>query len=78
MPPFRNLLGRKPQPNGLSTDGFDVAHLSPNDRPGPAPSTMRRSCDGHQSPEYKLSGTFQWHTDSLMQYQTMSSGGIAC
>ncbi|KAF3384745.1 hypothetical protein F1880_002295 [Penicillium rolfsii] len=55
MPPFRNFLGRKPQPNGLNTDGFDEAHLSPNDRPGPAPIPMRRSCDGQQPPEYKLS-----------------------
>lgn len=28
MPPFRNLLGRKPQPNGLESDGFDEARLS--------------------------------------------------
>ncbi|OOQ90504.1 hypothetical protein PEBR_04240 [Penicillium brasilianum] len=55
MPPFRNLLGRKPQPNGLESDGFDEARLSPNGRPGPAPITIRRSCDDQQPPEYKLS-----------------------
>jgi hypothetical protein len=66
MPQFRNLLGRKPQPNGLDTDGFDEAHLSPNDRPGPAPITMRRSCDGQRPPEYKLSGTSGRDMDSVM------------
>ncbi|KAJ5226799.1 uncharacterized protein N7469_006805 [Penicillium citrinum] len=52
MPPFRNLLGRKPQPNGVAVDGFDENHLSPHPRPGPIP--MRRSCDSEPN-EYKLS-----------------------
>lgn len=54
MPPFRNLLGRKPQPNGLPVEGFDENHLSPHPRPGPIP--MRRSCDSEPN-EFKLSGT---------------------
>lgn len=67
MPPFRNLLGRKPQPNGLESDGFDEARLSPNGRPGPAPITIRRSCDDQQPPEYKLSGMSRRDMDSRMQ-----------
>lgn len=56
MPPFRNFLARKPQPNGgESTDGFDENYLSPHDRPGPTPISVRKSQDG-QPPEYKLSG----------------------
>ncbi|KAJ5160359.1 uncharacterized protein N7482_007363 [Penicillium canariense] len=55
MPPFRNLLGRKPQPNGADVAVLDETRLSPNQRPGPAPISMRRSCDGQQPPEYKLS-----------------------
>lgn len=53
MPQFRNLLGRKNQPNGGDADGFDESHLSPNARP--APIEIRRSCDGEPN-EYKLSG----------------------
>lgn len=53
MPQFRNLLGRKNQPNGGDADGFDENHLSPNARP--APIEIRRSCDGEPN-EYKLSG----------------------
>ncbi|KAJ5098873.1 hypothetical protein N7532_005874 [Penicillium argentinense] len=52
MPPFRNLLNRKNQPNGADAGGFDENHLSPHPRPGPIPS--RRSCDGEPN-EYKLS-----------------------
>ncbi|KAJ5995576.1 hypothetical protein N7481_002553 [Penicillium waksmanii] len=52
MPPFRNLLGRKPQPNGAPVDGFDENHLSPHPRPGPLP--IRRSCDDEPN-EYQLS-----------------------
>lgn len=69
MPPFRNLLSRKPQPNALDTDGFDEAHLSPNGRPTPAPITMRRSCDGQQPPEYKLSGTSWAEMDVIIRVQ---------
>lgn len=65
MPPFRNLLGRKPQPNGLESDGFDEARLSPNDRSGPI--TMRRSCDGQPPPEYKLCGTSRRELKSVVQ-----------
>ncbi|KAJ5587683.1 uncharacterized protein N7459_003448 [Penicillium hispanicum] len=52
MPPFRNLLGRKPQPNGGEPEPVDENHLSPNQRP--APVTIRKSCDGEPN-EYKLS-----------------------
>jgi hypothetical protein len=53
MAPFRNLLGRKNQPNGGDADGSDNNHLSPNARPPPI--EIRRSCDGEPN-EYKLSG----------------------
>ena len=54
MPPFRNLLGRKAQPNGGQPEVVDNNHLSPNQRP--TPITFRKSCDGEPN-EYKLSGT---------------------
>ena len=53
MPPFRNLLNRKSQPTGGTSDTIDENHLSPNQRP--APITIRKSCDGEPN-EYKLSG----------------------
>lgn len=51
MPPFRNLLGRKPQPNPEDPVVFDENHLSPG---GPAPIPIRNSHD--EPTEYKLSG----------------------
>ncbi|KAG0155325.1 hypothetical protein PDIDSM_900 [Penicillium digitatum] len=50
MPPFRNFLGRKSQPNGDPTI-LDEGHLTPNQRPVPIP--IRRSQD--EPTEYKLS-----------------------
>ncbi|KAJ5244137.1 hypothetical protein N7489_004233 [Penicillium chrysogenum] len=50
MPPFRNFLGRKSQPNG-DTTALDDNHLSPNQRPAPIP--IRNSHD--EPTEYKLS-----------------------
>ncbi|CAI7568106.1 unnamed protein product [Penicillium bialowiezense] len=50
MPPFRNLLGRKPQPNPEDPVVFDENHLSPG---GPAPIPIRNSHD--EPTEYKLS-----------------------
>jgi len=64
MPPFRNLLGRKPQPNGVAADGFDENHLSPHPRPGSIP--MRRSCDSEPN-EYKLSGESTYVVVKLLQ-----------
>jgi len=52
MPPFRNLLGRKPQPNAGDPAVFDENYLSPNQRPAPIP--IRNSHD--EPTEYKLSG----------------------
>lgn len=51
MPPFRNFLGRKSQPN--ESAGFDDNYLSPNP---PAPVPIRNSQDGEPT-EYQLSGT---------------------
>lgn len=51
MPPFRNLLNRKNQPNGGDANEFDENHLSPTR----TPIEIRRSCDGEPN-EYKLSG----------------------
>jgi hypothetical protein len=68
MPPFRNLLGRKPQPNGAPADGFDENHLSPHPRPGPLP--IRRSCDDEPN-EYQLSGESTVELDSqTMNHET--------
>jgi hypothetical protein len=53
MPPFRNLLSRKPQPNAGDPAVFDENYLSPNQRPAPIP--IRNSHD--EPTEYKLSGT---------------------
>lgn len=53
MAPFRNLLGRKIQPNGGET--VDANHLSPNPESGPAPISIHSSHDGEPH-EYKLSG----------------------
>nr|UPX44760.1 hypothetical protein FAC2J5_12 [Penicillium camemberti] len=50
MPPFRNFLGRKSQPNGDSAV-LDEDHLTPNQRPAPIP--IRSSQD--EPTEYKLS-----------------------
>ncbi|KAJ5152035.1 hypothetical protein N7492_010330 [Penicillium capsulatum] len=53
MPPFRNLLGRKPPPQPSEPpEGYDENHLSPNPRPAPVPS--RKSHDSEPN-EYKLS-----------------------
>jgi hypothetical protein len=52
MPPFRNLLGRKPQPNAGDAAVIDENYLSPNQRPAPIP--IRNSQD--EPTEYKLSG----------------------
>lgn len=54
MPPFRNFLGRKSQPNG-DTPALDDNYLSPNQ--GPAPIPIRNSQD--EPTEYKLSGMFE-------------------
>ncbi|KAJ5898240.1 hypothetical protein N7504_008528 [Penicillium tannophilum] len=58
MAPFRNFLGRKPQPNGGEIDGFNEnnENNSPSElqRPGPTPIEVRGSQDG-TPPEYKLS-----------------------
>lgn len=54
MPPFRNFLGRKSQPNGDSAV-LDEDHLTPNQRPAPIP--IRSSQD--EPTEYKLSGMFE-------------------
>lgn len=51
MPPFRNFLARKPQPNA-GDPVFDENYLSPNQRPAPIP--IRNSQD--EPTEYKLSG----------------------
>ncbi|KAJ5516991.1 hypothetical protein N7527_008551 [Penicillium freii] len=50
MPPFRNFLRPKPQPNG-DPAVLDENHLSPNQRPAPIP--IRSSQD--EPTEYKLS-----------------------
>ncbi|KAJ5794133.1 hypothetical protein N7457_000732 [Penicillium paradoxum] len=43
MPPFRNFLARKPQPNAEDPAVFDENYLSPNQRPAPIP--IRNSQD---------------------------------
>jgi hypothetical protein len=50
MPPFRNLLSRKPQTVGDAV--VDDNYLSPSQRPAPIP--IRNSQD--EPTEYKLSG----------------------
>lgn len=54
MPPFRNFLRPKTQPNGDPAI-LDENHLSPNQRPAPIP--IRSSQD--EPTEYKLSGMFE-------------------
>ena len=54
MPPFRNFLGRKSQPNEEPAP-VDEDYLSPNQRPAPIP--IRNSQD--EPTEYKLSGMFE-------------------
>jgi hypothetical protein len=65
MPPFRNLLNRKNQPNGGDADGLNENHLSPTRA---APIEIRRSCDGEPN-EYKLSGR---DDSSLFAYSHIS------
>lgn len=68
MPPFRNFLRPKPQPNGDPAI-LDENHLSPNQRP--APITIRSSQD--EPTEYKLSGMFRIPRTSLTDVAVVSA-----